>query len=155
VVRPESAVLSDSAKAHLTATVTTAVFFSVTDTHLNVDLSDGTALYPGPPERGQPEPRLPPARRWADPCGRRAFRSFGSKHGKRSPTKTARTARWKWLLADTALIVLVLAASGPLMIVCCYSFLSPGKYGRVAWKFSTDAWFRVSCAAIFFRPAKM
>ena len=41
VVRPEQAVLSDSANAHLTATVTNSVFFG-TDTHLNVDLSDGT-----------------------------------------------------------------------------------------------------------------
>jgi spermidine/putrescine transport system permease protein len=41
------------------------------------------------------------------------------------------------------LIVLFCAASGPLLIVLVYSFLSSGEYGGITWKFSTDAWFNV------------
>jgi spermidine/putrescine transport system permease protein len=59
---------------------------------------------------------------------------------------------WKWLLATPALIVLVLAASGPLMIVVIYSFLTPGNMGGVAWEFSTDAWFRVFFRRDIFDP---
>jgi len=40
-------------------------------------------------------------------------------------------------------LVLAFAASGPLLIVLVYSFLSSGEYGGVVWKFSTDAWFNV------------
>ena len=45
------------------------------------------------------------------------------------------------------MVVLAAAASGPLLIVIVYSFLSAGEYGGVVWKFSTDAWFNV----VFFR----
>lgn len=48
-----------------------------------------------------------------------------------------------WLLSTPALLVLASAASGPLLIVLVYSFLSSGEYGGVVWKFSTDAWFNV------------
>ncbi|MGR3507591.1 MAG: ABC transporter ATP-binding protein [Paracoccaceae bacterium] len=41
VVRPEQATLGDGAKAHLTGTVTNSVFFG-TDTHIHVNLEDGT-----------------------------------------------------------------------------------------------------------------
>jgi len=41
------------------------------------------------------------------------------------------------------LVVLFSAASGPLLIVLVYSFLSSGEYGGITWKFSTDAWFNV------------
>ena len=47
------------------------------------------------------------------------------------------------LLTTPALIVLFLAASGPLFIMLFYSFLTPGNYGGVEWKSSLDAWFRV------------
>ena len=47
------------------------------------------------------------------------------------------------LLTTPALIVLFLAASGPLFIMLFYSFLTPGAYGGVEWKSSLDAWFRV------------
>ena len=55
--------------------------------------------------------------------------------------------RKNWLLSTPALLVLVFAASGPLLIVLAYSFLEAGTYGGVVWKFSTDAWFSV----IFYR----
>ncbi|MEE4111812.1 MAG: ABC transporter permease [Desulfobacteraceae bacterium] len=55
--------------------------------------------------------------------------------------------RRNWLLSAPALVVLAAAASGPLLIVLVYSFLSAGEYGGVIWKFSTDAWFNV----VFFR----
>ncbi len=51
--------------------------------------------------------------------------------------------RRKWLLVAPALVVLALAASGPLLIVLVYSFLTPGNYGGVVWEFSGEAWFKV------------
>jgi len=54
-----------------------------------------------------------------------------------------RGTRRSWLLSTPALLVLLFAASGPLLIVLVYSFLTSGEYGGVVWKFSTDAWFKV------------
>lgn len=51
-----------------------------------------------------------------------------------------RDARNTWLLSAPALVVLTFAAAGPLLIMLVYSFLTPGQYGNVIWKFSTDAW---------------
>ncbi len=68
------------------------------------------------------------------------------------PAGQVESHRWKWLLASPALLVLVIAASGPLMIVVIYSFLSPGNMGGVAWEFSTDAWFRVFFRRDIFDP---
>ncbi len=48
--------------------------------------------------------------------------------------------RAAWLLSSPALTILMIAAIGPLLIMLIYSFLTPGKYGNVEWKFSTDAW---------------
>ncbi|WP_322892184.1 MULTISPECIES: ABC transporter permease [unclassified Yoonia] len=62
------------------------------------------------------------------------------------------THGWKWLLVSPALLVLVFAASGPLLIVAVYSFLSPGNMGGVAWEFSTEAWFRVFFKRDIFEP---
>lgn len=62
------------------------------------------------------------------------------------------THGWKWLLVSPALLVLVFAASGPLLIVAVYSFLSPGNMGGVAWDFSTEAWFRVFFKRDIFEP---
>ena len=59
---------------------------------------------------------------------------------------------WKWLLSTPALIVLLAAASGPLLIVVVYSFLSPGNVGGVAWQFSTDGWFKVFFSRDIFEP---
>lgn len=53
------------------------------------------------------------------------------------------TTRNRWLLLSPSLLILGLAAVGPLMIVIVYSFLSPGDYGGVDWKLSGDAWFGV------------
>jgi spermidine/putrescine transport system permease protein len=47
------------------------------------------------------------------------------------------------LLSTPALIVLFLAASGPLLIMFVFSFLTAGDYGGVKWEFSTRAWFDV------------
>lgn len=48
-----------------------------------------------------------------------------------------------WLLSAPALILLVLAASGPLLIVALYSFLEKGDYSGVRWILSGEGWFRV------------
>ncbi len=53
--------------------------------------------------------------------------------------EAART-RSAWLLSLPALIVLVFAASGPLLIVLTYSFLTPGQYGNVVWDFDLSGW---------------
>jgi spermidine/putrescine transport system permease protein len=49
-------------------------------------------------------------------------------------------ARATWLLSAPALVLLIFAASGPLLIVLVYSFLTPGQYGNVVWEFSAKAW---------------
>ncbi|QIA22155.1 ABC transporter permease [Mesorhizobium sp. AA22] len=54
-----------------------------------------------------------------------------------------RDIRDRWLLSAPALIIIFLAATGPLVIVVIYSFLTPGPYGDVVWKFSTDGWLSV------------
>jgi spermidine/putrescine transport system permease protein len=55
----------------------------------------------------------------------------------------AHDIRRRWLLTAPALVVLLLAASGPLLIVLVYSFLTPGNFGGVVWEFSLEGWFRV------------
>lgn len=56
----------------------------------------------------------------------------------------ARTsARNGWLLSAPALVVLTVAAAGPLLIVLVYSFLTPGQYGNVEWVFSLDGWTKI------------
>ncbi|GAA2828595.1 spermidine/putrescine transport system permease protein [Aminobacter aminovorans] len=55
----------------------------------------------------------------------------------------AREVRNRWFLSAPALIIILLAASGPLLIVLLYSFLTPGPYGDVVWKFSTEGWVSV------------
>ncbi len=54
-----------------------------------------------------------------------------------------RDVRTRWLLSAPALLIIFLAAAGPLLIVLLYSFLAPGPYGDVVWKLSPDAWFNV------------
>lgn len=51
-----------------------------------------------------------------------------------------RSARTGWLLSAPALLLLFVAAVGPLAIVVVYSFLTPGQHGNVVWEFSTDGW---------------
>jgi len=58
-------------------------------------------------------------------------------------TRHRRQIMWRWLLCSPALLILILAASGPLLIVFAYSFLTPGRFGGIIWEFSTEGWFRV------------
>jgi spermidine/putrescine transport system permease protein len=48
--------------------------------------------------------------------------------------------RRNWMLSAPALVILILAAVGPLLVVLVYSFLTPGQYGNVEWRFSTSGW---------------
>lgn len=48
-----------------------------------------------------------------------------------------------WLLSTPALVLLIIAASGPLLIVALYSVLEKGDYSGVRWVLSGDGWFRV------------
>ena len=52
----------------------------------------------------------------------------------------AERVRRNWLLSAPALALLMVAAIGPLIIMLVYSFLTPGQYGNVDWKFSTEGW---------------
>ncbi len=51
-----------------------------------------------------------------------------------------RSARNGWLLSAPALILLFVAAMGPLVVILIYSFLTPGQYGNVVWEFSLNGW---------------
>ena len=55
-------------------------------------------------------------------------------------TAQSRDIRNRWLLSAPALVILTFAATGPLLVMLVYSFLTPGEYGNVVWRFSTDAW---------------
>jgi spermidine/putrescine transport system permease protein len=85
-------------------------------------------------------------------------------------TERKRDIRNRWLLSLPALLIILLAATGPLLIVLVYSFLTPGPYGDVVWKFSPEAWINVfferdifddtlsvadANVAIFFRSVKL
>jgi spermidine/putrescine transport system permease protein len=58
-------------------------------------------------------------------------------------TERKRDVRTRWFLSAPALIIILLAAVGPMAIVLVYSFLTPGAFGDVAWKFSSEGWFSV------------
>lgn len=51
--------------------------------------------------------------------------------------------RSRWLLSAPALAIIFVAATGPLLIVLFYSFLTPGPYGDVKLEYSTEAWISV------------
>ena len=55
----------------------------------------------------------------------------------------AKELRARWLLSAPALVLILLAATGPLLIVLVYSLLTPGPYGDVIWKPSLDGWISV------------
>ncbi|WP_420403269.1 ABC transporter permease [Nisaea sp.] len=55
----------------------------------------------------------------------------------------ARRVRRNWLLSAPALALLLVGASGPLLIVLVYSFLKPGDYSGVTWEPSFNAWFQI------------
>ena len=55
-----------------------------------------------------------------------------------------RDIRNRWLLSSPALVIIALAAIGPLFVMLLYSFMLKGDYGDVkAWQFSSDGWFGV------------
>lgn len=51
--------------------------------------------------------------------------------------------RRAWWLNAPALVILALFAAGPLLVMFVYSFLTPGDYGGVIWRPSTEGWFNV------------
>jgi spermidine/putrescine transport system permease protein len=51
--------------------------------------------------------------------------------------------RNRWYLMAPALVILMVAAIGPLFIMAVYSLLAKAGYGGVIWSFSTDAWVSV------------
>lgn len=66
--------------------------------------------------------------------------------------QAAIVTRKNWLLSAPALVVLSLAAAGPLMIMVVYSFLTPGEYGNVEWQFSLDGWRGILLTEDIFEP---
>ncbi len=54
-----------------------------------------------------------------------------------------RELRNRWLLSAPALVIILLAAVGPMLIVLVYSFLKPGSFGDVTWQPSLEGWFSV------------
>jgi spermidine/putrescine transport system permease protein len=52
----------------------------------------------------------------------------------------SRDIRKRWLLSLPALLIILLASTGPLLIVLVYSFLTPGPYGDVQWLPSLEGW---------------
>ncbi|MEM8741690.1 MAG: ABC transporter permease [Pseudomonadota bacterium] len=48
--------------------------------------------------------------------------------------------RARWLLAVPAIVIILCAAAGPLLVMGLYSFLAAGDYGNVKWEFSTEGW---------------
>lgn len=56
----------------------------------------------------------------------------------------AREIRSRWLLSMPALVIIFVAAVGPLFIMLAYSFMVKGDYGDVKFgQFSLDGWFSV------------
>ncbi|MBO6561551.1 MAG: ABC transporter permease [Nisaea sp.] len=55
----------------------------------------------------------------------------------------ARRIRRNWLLSLPALALLLVGASGPLLIVLVYSFLKPGDFSGVIWEPTFNAWFQI------------
>ena len=57
--------------------------------------------------------------------------------------REAERVRRNWLLSVPALVLLLIGASGPLLIVAVYSFLEKGQYSGVIWNFTPDAWVNI------------
>ena len=55
----------------------------------------------------------------------------------------SRDIRKRWLLSLPALLIILLASTGPLLIVLVYSVLTPGPYGDVQWLPSLEGWIGV------------
>lgn len=60
-----------------------------------------------------------------------------------SEQRLKKHVRDRWLLSAPALLLILAAGVGPLLIVVIYSFLAPGNYGDVKWQFSMEGWFNV------------
>lgn len=60
-----------------------------------------------------------------------------------SEQRQKKEIRDRWFLSAPALLLILAAGVGPLIIVVLYSFLAPGNYGDVKWEFSTEGWFNV------------
>ena len=73
----------------------------------------------------------------------RQAQNAGSGIGHLEEVARRNAVRRNILLSTPALIVLFCAASGPLLIMVLFSFLTAGDYGGVKWEFSTSAWFDV------------
>ncbi len=59
-------------------------------------------------------------------------------------TAKSRDIRNRWLLSLPALLIIFVAAIGPLFVMLAYSFLAKGDYGDVKpWEFSSEGWFSV------------
>ncbi len=56
--------------------------------------------------------------------------------------EAARVKR-NWLLSLPALLLLLIGASGPLLIVLVYSFMEPGDFSGIVWKPTFDAWVQI------------
>ena len=57
--------------------------------------------------------------------------------------REAERVRRNWLLSVPALVLLLIGASGPLLIVAVYSFLEKGQYSGVIWNFTPEAWVNI------------
>jgi spermidine/putrescine transport system permease protein len=57
--------------------------------------------------------------------------------------QVAASTRNGWLLSAPALVILMFAAIGPLIIMLIYSFLTSSDTGGVIWQFSFDGWISV------------
>ena len=51
-----------------------------------------------------------------------------------------RQVQRRWLLSSPALLIVLLAATGPLLVVLVYSFLASAPYGGVLPEFSAEGW---------------
>ncbi len=58
-------------------------------------------------------------------------------------TADAHETRGRWLLSLPAMLIILIAAIGPLLVMIVYSFMTKGGYGGVVWKPSLDGWFSV------------
>ena len=70
-------------------------------------------------------------------------RSDRGLHEQSETARRKKDVRKNLLLCTPALIVLIFAAAGPLLIVLIYTFLKAGPYGGVIWEWSWDGWFQV------------
>ncbi len=62
-------------------------------------------------------------------------------HAERVAADAARReVRGRWFLSLPAIVIIMLAAAGPLLVMVLYSFLTKNPNGSVIWQFSTQSW---------------